>query len=248
MSYNESYYRERLSPLLNSCIQEMRRFDCESEPTNEYGYSLNLPVSINSASFRQLNELISDMVFDNDVIAVPDANIAANVFTLMACLSDNGIIENVAETSEDEYDENGIQYAKKEKVCYPLLALLFANKCDFFMLGSRIIPRILIGGEQELKSCFEKWRKKFKLSYPDNVDVDKFFDTLFIAYVPSPDSMEGLTKVFFRKQADLYNKKLAALGSDYQTLVEKGRGAYLKWILNMSGIEFDIEIDRSSGW
>lgn len=248
MSFNEEYYRERLIPLLNSCIREMRHFDCESEPTDNYGYNVRLFDSINLTYFRQLHDIISDMVYDNDIIEVADVNAAANVFLLMSALSDKGLIDNKGDESEPEYDENGIEYARKEKICYPLMALLFADKCDYYMLGSRLIPRIFIGGEADLKACFTKWANRFKrLNFPDGVSVDTFYDTLYIAWVPSPESMESLTKPFIRKHSSDFNFKLNQLGGDYRTSSDKGRGQYFKWVKNNSKLEFEIGVDRSLG-
>lgn len=248
MSFNERSNNNKLNYLLNTCIREMRKFDCESEPTNDYGYNANLFMSLNLTPFENLHELVSNMVFEMDVINVADEKTAANVFLLMAALCDAGIIENEDDDSEDKFDENGIKYAKKEKICYPLMALLFSNECDYYMLGSRLIPRVLIGGEYELKEHFQKWVDEFEIEYPNNGDVDTFFDTLYVAWVPSPEDLTSQCTPYYNQRSDEYELKLRLLEDldfSYQDIVKKGRGEYFKWIVNLSSLDFKIKVDPS---
>ena len=127
MGFNDSYYRRELNNLLNTCIRELRRHNCEDEPTNDYKYNKYLLNSVNLLPFRQLDKMVSDMLYENETITVADINAAANVFLFMSFLSSEGIINNFVE-EDDDFNEDGIRIVKKEHVCYPFIALLLANE------------------------------------------------------------------------------------------------------------------------
>lgn len=143
---------EQFTHLINACIRELRKFRTEDEPTNNYGYNEHLVKLVNLLPFKDLDALMSDILYYNEVIEVADSSVAANVFLFMSLLSDKGIINNIEE-SEDRYDEDGILYAKKEKVCYPLIALMYADKCDFYMWEPALFHVQLLEGKTVLKDC-----------------------------------------------------------------------------------------------
>ncbi len=237
--------KKRLIPLINACIKELRKFRTEDEPTNNYGYNEYLVKLVNLLPFKDLDALISDILYDNEVIEVADSSASANVFLFMSLLSDKGIINNIEE-SEDRYTEDGILYAKKEKVCYPLIALMFADKCDFHMLGARLIPRAIIGGENSIKRLLTKWRLDYNLKLPDNVDVDTFYDTLYVAFVPSPDSLNSIAKPYFNNRSQIYKRKLRQIICEHSELYKVGREKYFKWLLwQGSAIHVSVSVDPS---
>lgn len=221
---------DQFTHLINACIRELRKFRTEDEPTNNYGYNEHLVKLVNLLPFKDLDALMSDILYYNEVIEVADSSVAANVFLFMSLLSDKGIINNIEE-SEDRYDEDGILYAKKEKVCYPLIALMYADKCDFYMLGTRLIPRAIIGGENSIKRLLTKWRLDYNLKLPDNVDVNTFYDTLYVAFVPSPDDSILPIEPYFNNRSQIYKRKLRQIICEPSELYKVGREKYFKWLL-----------------
>ncbi len=93
---------EQFTHLINACIRELRKFRTEDEPTNNYGYNEHLVKLVNLLPFKDLDALMSDILYYNEVIEVADSSVAANVFLFMSLLSDKGIINNIEE-SEDRY-------------------------------------------------------------------------------------------------------------------------------------------------
>lgn len=244
MGFNDSYYKREVNTLLNECIRELRRHRCEDEPTNDYRFNKYLLNSINLSAFKQLDEMIADMVYENETIIVADAGVAANVFLFMAYLSTEGIINNIEE-EEDEYDEDGIKYAKKERVCYPFITLLFADKCDYHMLGSRIFPRVIMGGISDLRDLVLKWQKEYKITLPSNVDLDKFCDSLYISFVPNPDSFNAVVTPFFNERADTYLAIEAKYPENEVQSLHGKRDEYLRWFKNMRSLHIDVSVDPS---
>lgn len=244
MGFNDSYYKREVNALLNECIRELRRHGCEDEPTNDYKFNKNLLNAVNLYPFKQLDDMIADMLYENETITVADAGVAANVFMFMAYLSSEGIINNFEE-EEDEYDENGIRYAKKERVCYPLITLLFADKCDYYMLGSRIFPRVIMGGLADLKNLVEKWQKEYKINLPSNVDLDKFCDTLYLSFVPNPDNFDAMVTPFFNKRANRYLAIEAKYPESELSSLRGKRNDYMRWFKNMKALHCDISVDPS---
>ena len=71
----------------------MRSYGSIDSPDNKYGYSEYLAFyELNLRPFRELNELVRDMIDDNEIITVAEPSAAANVFTYMSFLCDLGLI------------------------------------------------------------------------------------------------------------------------------------------------------------
>ena len=206
MSFNCSYYRRELPPLLHSCIHELRKFDTENDPTNEYGYNIYLERHVNLCPFKELDSLICDIVNDNDTIEVPDVNEAANVFVFMSLLSDRKIINKFQE-EEDRYSDEGFLIANKKRVCYPLIAIRAIRLCDWYMLGKRLMPRVIIGGEHEIKRFFTDLLLEMRCKLPGGVSMNEFYDKIYLNTVPSPGTIDAITRKYFSSRKNDYLEK-----------------------------------------
>lgn len=247
MGYNDSYYRRELNGLLNTCIRELRRHDCENEPTNDYKFNRYLLNSVNLSPFQQLDEMIADMIYEGETITVADINAAANIFLFMSFLSSEGIINNFIE-DDDEFDEDGIRIAKKERVCYPFISLLLANKCDFHMLGHRLFPRIIIGGLEDIKNLLIKLQNKYPnwINFPYDMSLDKFCDSIYLSFVPDPTSFDAMVTPYFRNRADKFMSIKVKYSDDELNSMYGKRDEYLKWFNNMiSALHATIKVDQS---
>ena len=81
------YDKCELIDLVNQCIREMRSYGSIDSPDNKYGYSEYLAFyELNLRPFRELNELVRDMIDDNEIITVAEPSAAANVFTYISFL------------------------------------------------------------------------------------------------------------------------------------------------------------------
>lgn len=247
MGFNDSYYRRELNNLLNTCIRELRRHNCEDEPTNDYKYNKYLLNSVNLLPFRQLDKMVSDMLYENETITVADINAAANVFLFMSFLSSEGIINNFVE-EDDDFNEDGIRIVKKEHVCYPFIALLLANECDFYMLGSRLFPRIIIGGLEDIKELLIKLQSRYKdwIKYPQDMSLEKFCDSIYLSFVPNPDSFDAMITPYFRNRADKYLSIENKYSDTELESMIKRRDEYIRWFRNMiSALHAKVKVDPS---
>lgn len=229
MNFNSVYYRRELPPLLNSCIKELRKFYTESDPTNEYGYNVNLDRYTDLCPFKELDSIICDIVNDNDTIEVQDTNAAANVFLFMSLLSDRKLINNIKE-KEDEYTEDGIPYAQTEKVCYPLIAMRAIKLCDWYMLGQRLMPRVIIGGEHEIKRFLTNLQLDFGCKLPGEIPTNEFYDKIYLSIVPSPGTINSISKKYFSSRDNVYIEKKNKYSMDAENKNDGKK--FLDWMIS----------------
>lgn len=249
MGFNESYYNREVNALIDSCIRELRRHNCEEEPTNDYKFNKSLLNYIDLSPFKKLDKMIVDMIYENEIITVANAGTAANVFLFMSFLSSEGLINNFKE-EEDRYNEDGIKYAKRERVCYPFITLLFANKCDFYMLGSRLFPRIIMGGLEDLKNLIIKLQREYKnwITLPDNMSLEKFCDSLYLSFVPHPESLDSIASPYFNRKTGKYLEIESKYPSHELSLMKGKRENYIQWFKdNIEALHAEVSVDPSLG-
>lgn len=241
MSFNSVYYRREIPSLLGSCLNELRRFNTESAPTNEYGYNANLDRYVNLYHFKELDSLICDIVNDNDTIEVQDINAAANVFLFMSLLSDKNIINNIKE-EDDKYTDDGIPYAQKEKVCYPLITMRAIKHCDWYLLGQRLMPRVIIGGEREIKRFLTNLQLDFGCKLPGETSTNEFYDKIYLSIVPYPGTINSISKKYYLSRENIYLEKMHKYSIDANNINEGKR--FLDWMISC-GVHANVRCNSS---
>lgn len=229
------YDKCELIDLVNQCIREIRSYGSIDSPDNKYGYSEYLAFyELNLRPFRELNELVRDMIDDNEIITVAEPSAAANVFTYMSFLCDLGLINE-----------------EPTNVCYPLISLLFAERCQTFTLANlddRLTRRAIIGGEDDIKALIQKWKEKYPSdisTLPDNMTLQTYYDLLYTGIVPGPDSVDTLSNPYLQYHIEEYEiRKERLLDEGLVSTYEKGREC-IEWLKSRSGIHVEVEVDPS---